>query len=556
MSHEELWLAPSFILMVYLGMAEGTLLAFATSPPPPPPPREFHRIPTPVSIPPTPSHTLPTAQREEEEESSGSESRIPNLGPSRPPPAPPARSVPRAPAARRPLPSPARAGPSDLPRRITHMPERFTEIRAREQEAEAARRSEEQALLQSQQLNVERVYIHTWKENGARAAQTELLDGFKPWPFLLFTPDVLADVGLPSALPGSRRTFQVYNKDLESWFNVKEGYQLQVYSQEHIYIAAAGVTEVPELEAMLAKDKQVQQIQHLRLNLPGQRKAIRRREEELVLTTAVKGVPSRKGKEAVRLPSFQPYPARPSSSRPSAQTQTGPHRPLPLPAPPGSVYEYKASQVVKAEPISATLGVLHDEDDMVIDLSLSPDHHSTPRARRPPLISSPIRIRIPAGQGSQINHPIEIASSDSDQEPQGSDGDDQSDLDGAQTSSSDGCGERALQWPRDWPTYHIVKVFKLCDVASSQRGNSVAKQFASSFPGVPYTASTFYTHRSRWNAASQDTKTKYLALKDQERGKWKYFMREVSDPRAPIGNARKRFAREVQRAVKAEQGCP
>ena len=57
-----------------------------------------------------------------------------------------------------------------------------------------------------------------------KAAQTELLDGFRPWPSLLFTPDVLEDIGLPSPPPGSRRTFQVYNKLHGSWFNVKEGY--------------------------------------------------------------------------------------------------------------------------------------------------------------------------------------------------------------------------------------------------------------------------------------------------------------------------------------------
>ena len=140
------------------------------------------RIPTPISrtpspVPPHPPHI---AQREEEEESSGSELRVPRAGPSRQlaPPAlpqprpraiPQASSLPRPPTVPQPQLSSARTGPSTQPavRRITHMPERFTEIRAQEQEAEAARRSQEQDLLQSQRLKVERVYIHVWKEVSA-----------------------------------------------------------------------------------------------------------------------------------------------------------------------------------------------------------------------------------------------------------------------------------------------------------------------------------------------------------------------------------------------------
>lgn len=44
------------------------------------------------------------------------------------------------------------------------MPDRFTEICAREQAEEAEQRAREQALLQTQKIQVERVIIHTWTE--------------------------------------------------------------------------------------------------------------------------------------------------------------------------------------------------------------------------------------------------------------------------------------------------------------------------------------------------------------------------------------------------------
>lgn len=53
---------------------------------------------------------------------------------------------------------------SQAPRRIMHMPAVFTEARAKHQQEEAERRAQEQALQESQRLEIERVFVHVWPE--------------------------------------------------------------------------------------------------------------------------------------------------------------------------------------------------------------------------------------------------------------------------------------------------------------------------------------------------------------------------------------------------------
>lgn len=227
---------------------------------------------------------------------------------------------------------------------------------------------------------------------------------------------------------------------------------------------AADVSDMPGFDNALKQDKQIREhgANHLRLNLPGQRKAIRRCEDAAILSAASAPAPylllpkvpsvSWKEKEVVRpTTSYQPYP--PSSiARIASRSHSRLHsfRTAP-PQPSTSKYDYKFSSF---PPKASLESVVKTEEEDVLSNTLS---GSGPTHRH---------IQVPGDHGSQLDNTISISSNSDDTTPSKQQVDSDSDVmelsspnedeteDTVSVGSfSDSSLERTLQWPKDWPTW-------------------------------------------------------------------------------------------------------
>lgn len=181
------------------------------------------------------------------------------------------------------------------------------------------------------------------------------------------------------AVDAPRVRLKLFNKKEKTWYNVKEGYQLLVQSREHIYIAAAGVTDMPDLDAQLAKDAQASAVNHLRQDLPRQRAAVREREAEALLASAPPPRVARFPNTTTHTGLSQPHrdtSLQSSRSHACQHAQPSSHAASkargPLPPSPARYTRPKASPARPLPRIKKEHGVNNSNSDTVVDLTISP----------------------------------------------------------------------------------------------------------------------------------------------------------------------------------------
>ena len=107
--------------------------------------------------------------------------------------------------------------------------------------------------------------------------------------------------------------------------------------------------------------------------------------------------------------------------------------------------------------------------------------------------------------------------------------------------TSESTYEIRARWPSDYSTVSIVKAFRACAAATTQR-KSVQQVFSQMFPGVPFRHTTFYRNRESWNRADSDTRRRFLSYGETEPGRWKHFKKAVRhlNTKSDLENARRR----------------
>ncbi|THG92463.1 hypothetical protein EW026_g8448, partial [Hermanssonia centrifuga] len=128
---------------------------------------------------------------------------------------------------------PSRAiDPAPNPRHATHLKQVFTDRHAEEDLLAERSRKASAALLLSQQIAEQQVFIHVWICDGVKPKLVAYQEGFNPWPFFSVSAGVLEDLGLREAgTPmGTCTRFMLYNKSHKLWFRVKQDHCIKIRS--------------------------------------------------------------------------------------------------------------------------------------------------------------------------------------------------------------------------------------------------------------------------------------------------------------------------------------
>ncbi|GJE96069.1 hypothetical protein PsYK624_122620 [Phanerochaete sordida] len=427
------------------------------------------------------------------------------------------------------------------PNYASHIAPIFTASRAETIQQRADQRAVDAQLLARKAEKTRFVWIHVLLKDEGEAVIHRWTHPFSPWPFVVFSREVLVELGLCSDL-GAHGTFSffAFNDSLNTWVRTKEGSSMEVATGQKVYLRALDCPR-PAVFPPISASSSPRVLgtsaasPHLRFNLAGERASVRQQRHDALLSPNALpsaspsftplGLASTSTSSQPTVPSQSPRPSDHPQPRaqPSFvfQPQICPaprpppaSSPSPAPAPASSPSSPTSTQQDPPSPVASTSRpppTLHrkEPDDIIIITDSSDDD-------------------LPSIQAIIAEHKKkrQVKIEDHSETP---------DLTVPASSSS----------PPAWPSqYHAVDINNLF-LAAAREGRAGAV-FAAHFPGVPFAPATFYSHRERWlkgDGATEDLRSRFVNYGRTDQGLWQRFMDIVPDPRAALRNVGKKNKR-------------
>ncbi|KAJ7599945.1 hypothetical protein C8J56DRAFT_1072663 [Mycena floridula] len=416
----------------------------------------------------------------------------------------------------------------------------FTEQKRREVEIQEAARKELQLKKEGQLRAKHNVDICVWIENGADPEETAIQDGFS-WPDFLLTPSILADIGLDNV-----KHFSFYRISTMTWVNIKPGHSLNVASHSTILLRKLDVTDCKDLEQRISSlldsntshpknsrstnmwdtlGRQRAAVEAGRVSnmLQGQSGGNRKRQATNSSSPPTKPTVAKKAKKKAKAPSPPSLPERfTASPSPSLMTMT---------------LDLTSLDPVDFVPQLAPSHPRPSSTSTVISVS------SSSPSPVPPVVRTWVKLEC-------LSTPLSISSSSSHQSSHSSRSSiDASDKENAVPARYTPKPLGTASWPGDFYVVDIIDFFDKAKQKKRRQGQPIHKLFTAHF-NKPWTNSTFYDNRGRWEKASQGARDQALQAGLSQAGLWSAFAAENPLANVKVNTASKQASRQRKKAAR------
>jgi hypothetical protein len=356
------------------------------------------------------------------------------------------------------------------------------------------------------------------------------------WPNFEITAAVLADLELTADGQSTPR-LHLYRSLLGTWTKVQLGHVIPVEEHATIFLKSLNVSVCYDFDHHLEAASKLSQPLHFRHNLHRERSHVAAQlDHQLVLTSRMAS--KRKGKGLASKHLLSSPEALPSRKRllplhgfdalsPSTQFTVTPspsnHRIK------TEVHDSESDLQSRRprQPLAKT-----EVQDPTSDFQSRRPRRQPPRQLTPTVISiddTDSDTYLPTNPTTRHSPIIITSSSDS--------------------SSKKHVGQKT--WPADYHAIDIVNCFVACDELD---GKQVADIFYEHF-GLPFRKTTFYDHRARWVAASQQAKDQAIKSGRTQAGLWSKFMASNPAVNAKKKAAKKRLTRQESTSVEEDSSA-